>query len=118
MELEARRTIDLDETRCPHCPGQAGLDLVLRVELETERAIYMGACPTCRRVYRVEPGGRQELREIDLKQLTMQAVTCPECGATGYALGLEFPREHVESYSVLTCADCRCTFRSDHAGMH
>lgn len=118
MELNSHVQLDLAQVGCPHCPEKSGLDLALRVELETEASIYVAACPSCQRVYRVEPGGRLEFGEVRIEQLKLDVVSCPDCGATGYAMRLDLPRDDVESYSVLTCQDCQCTFRHDSACVH
>jgi ribosomal protein S27AE len=113
MELNRPSAPDVDRIGCPHCPQGGGLDLALRVELETEASIYVAACPICKRVYRIEQNGRLTYREIDIEQLKLERVVCPECGAVGYAMHLDFPRADVECYTVLTCQECHCTFRRE-----
>jgi len=113
MELNQSTHPSIEEIVCPHCPGARGLDLALRVELETEASMYVAMCPDCHRVYRVELNGHLVYREIDLDQLRLELVVCPHCGASGYAMRLDFPRDHVESYTILTCQDCQCTFRRE-----
>ncbi len=113
MKLAQQVSLDITQIGCPHCPGQHGLELALRVELETEASIYVASCPSCQRIYRVEPNGKPRFREVDINQLKLDVVHCPACRATGYAMTLDFLRDDVESYTILTCQDCSHTFRSD-----
>ena len=115
MTLGQQVNIDITQIGCPHCPSHRGLELALRVELETESSIYVAACPGCQRIYRVEPNGTLRFSEVDIDQLKLKIVRCPACGATGYAMVLDFLRDDVESYTVLTCQDCQHTFRSSRA---
>ena len=106
---------DLTGVACPHCRARRGLAIALRAELETESALYIASCAACRRLFRVEPGGSQRLGEASLNALALQRVRCPACRSLGYAVCLDLPGEVAESYAVLTCRDCRCTFRADTA---
>jgi DNA-directed RNA polymerase subunit M/transcription elongation factor TFIIS len=113
MELNHQANFDISQVGCPHCSGRRGLELALRVELEAEATLYVAACRSCQRIYRVEPNGRLRFTEIDSDQLKLNLVRCPSCGAVGYAVSLDFLRGEVESYTILTCQDCQFTFRSD-----
>lgn len=106
---------DLTGVACPHCRARRGLAIALRVELETESALYIASCAACQRLFRVEPGGSQQLGEVSLNALAAKRVRCPACRSLGYAVCLDLPLEVAESYAVLTCRDCRCTFRADTA---
>jgi RNase P subunit RPR2 len=96
---------------CPHCPEGPGLELALRLELETECQVYFAGCQTCNRLYEVSPGGELLFETGERQALTGRVVRCPHCRSVGYAVSYALSEARAESHVVLTCRDCQHTFR-------
>jgi len=108
--MSVRLVRDLERVPCPHCPDGPGLELALRLELETESELYFASCTICNRLYEVSPGGDLRFETSERRALTWREVRCPRCQAVGYAVSYALPAAAAESHLVLTCRECQHTF--------
>ena len=123
MQLHHPPQTDLSQVDCPHCPEQCGLELALRLEVDTEASVVLASCPSCQRIYQVQGSEHSEHSEHSeyaerterterggVDEVLLIKVRCPHCAAVGHALRYAAP-QGVESYTVMTCQGCQHTFR-------
>lgn len=98
---------------CPLCDSDSGLEIALRLELETESERVFAACVDCNRLYEITPEGSLRLETTPGLDLAVQRVVCPQCTLEGSVLTYSLPETQAESHLLVTCPDCRFVFKPE-----
>jgi Zn finger protein HypA/HybF involved in hydrogenase expression len=98
---------------CPLCDSDTGLEIALRLELETESEQVFAACVDCNRLYEITPDGSLRLETTARYDLAVQRVVCPKCTLEGSVLTYSLPEAQAESHLLVTCPDCRFVFKPE-----
>jgi len=102
-----------DAVPCPLCDSDTGLEIALRLELETESEQVFAACVDCNRLYEITPEGSLRLETTARYDLAVQRVVCPKCTLEGSVLTYSLSESQAESHLLVTCPDCRFVFKPE-----
>ena len=98
---------------CPLCDSDNGLEIALRLELETEAERVFAACFDCNRLYEITPEGSLRLDTSASYDLAVRRVICPKCMLEGSVVTYSLPEAQAESHLLVTCPDCQFVFKPE-----